>query len=579
MLSRASPRCFRAFVLSWSAVVGALDVGCAPFDDSFFDGADGSDGVTAQDLVTPNPGRLVVNEVQCAKAPEEWVELLNVGETTVVPRGMTVADRLGGFAVAVPERPVGPGQRLLVSGDLSLSCANDGVVLLAQVGVLDQAPVRPPEAQHSERATWGRVPDGIGRFVETAPTPHKANVAFVDGRAQVFTLQDSPAADGVVGIVDLYVDGEAEERLRVEGKGAGYVPAVFTYTDVDGTSPPQRVDVRIKGSITLRPWEEKPSLKIHFARHDARGPQDFRGLRKLTLNNLSYDPSFVRERLAYDLMREAGLAVPRVGWARVFVNGEEKGLYTTIETYDRVFLEDHYEAGTTTLYESDGANDGGSIGGVDVDEGIEDYSPLRQLSTQIDAALQHSGSLATMVPQVDWQQVARFLALEDVLGHFDGHKGACHNFFVHFDGEGRVTLLPWSVDLTLPAEDWFASGPLGTCGLFAQACEQDAQCRFWFERERDRAAQLVLRNDWSARILPLASSLQDFVRPFEQPFSGNEFTSGVTTDLVENATAALHVLTERAQDIRCATSAARGAAAIDDSSCGGFAEVPSHERP
>ena len=82
-------------------------------------------------------------------------------------------------------------------------------------------------------------------------------------------------------------------------------------------------------------------MKIHFARHGGAGPSEFRGLRKMTLNNLTYDPSFVREYLAYEVMRAAGHAAPRVSWVQLFVNGEAKGLYSTIETYDRVFLADH----------------------------------------------------------------------------------------------------------------------------------------------------------------------------------------------------------------------------------------------
>jgi len=156
-----------------------------------------------------------------------------------------------------------------------------------------------------------------------------------------------------------YVGEAAEEMLRGEQKA--YAPALWSWTDASGTSPPQRIDLRIKGSITLRPWDDKPSLKIHFARHEERGPRSFRGAKKLTLHNLAYDPSAVREWLAYDLMRAAGQPAPRVGWAVVRINGVSKHLYALVESYDEVFLDDWFES-TTALYEADGDLAGGLAG-------------------------------------------------------------------------------------------------------------------------------------------------------------------------------------------------------------------------
>ncbi len=510
----------------------------------------------------------MINEVNCATNPVEFVEIKNVGDGAIATAGYGVTGNVDDDAFPVPPRTLEPGERVMVTGDLGLSCSREGAVLVKDGLVVDEAPIRVGDA---DRSTWGRVPDGTGAFQESTPTPQKENRAFVDGRGDVFDFNEAPA------IVELFVDADVERTLREQGKEAGYVPASFSFTDENGTSPPQRVDVRIKGSITLRPWEGKPALKIHFARpseRGERGPAEFRGLRKLTLNNLTYDPSFVREHLAYALMREAGHPGPRVSWIHVFINGEDKGLYTTIETYDRVFLADHYE-GTEVMYESDGLTNVGDFGGFDVDEGPEDFAPFEDLAARVQAA--NPADVVRAVPDVDWRQIARLSALEDILAHFDGHKGACHNFFVHKDTNGMFTVLPWSVDLTLVNfnGESGAGSPLGSCGKLAAVCDTDPQCHAWFLRDRDRAAQLVLHPNgagWRERLTPIAAALQSFAHADQEPFSNNEFFNGESTDLVNNTNNVVDQLEARARAIRCASAVERGLPPTDglDANCDGF---------
>ncbi len=524
-----------------------------------------------------------MNEVNCSKNPDEFIELVNVGDGVVDTAGFAVSDKADDRApFPVPPRQLAPGARVLITGDLGLSCADEGAFLYHDGVVVDEAPVRLGDA---DRSTWGRFPDGTGPFQETTPTPQKPNRDFVDERASVFALD----LDRGPATIDLFVDADVEDTLLTQGKQAGYVPALFSFTDAQGTSPPQQVDVRIKGSITLRPWDGKPGLKLHFARHAdepgrERGPVEFRGLRKMTLNNLTYDPSFVREHLAYEVMRVGGHAAPRVGWIQLFVNGEDRGLYSTIETYDRVFLADHY-GGTTVMYESDGVTSVGNLGGFDVDEGPDtgadtDFAPLRALATHLESLPPSSTNIVAQVPEVDWRQVARVSALEDLLAHFDGHKGACHNFFLHQDDQGIWTLLPWSVDLTLVTGAFDTSTPLGSCGALVQLCDRDPQCRSWFLRDRDRAAQQVLHPDagrsWRELMLPIAQTLQPFADGGAEPFSGNEFWNGVGTDLVQNTEDAIDLLETRARHIRCASAVLRGEEAPggETPDCSGFALEP-----
>ena len=93
-----------------------------------------------------------------------------------------------------------------------------------------------------------------------------------------------------------------------------YVRGTFRY----GSEVVSDIGVRIKGEATLRALA-KAAFKLKF---DEFVPnQIFRGLRRLTLNNMIEDATFLAERLAYHVFRAAGLPAPRANSALVTVNG------------------------------------------------------------------------------------------------------------------------------------------------------------------------------------------------------------------------------------------------------------------
>ena len=75
------------------------------------------------------------------------------------------------------------------------------------------------------------------------------------------------------------------------------------------------------------------------------------GLKHLTLNNMVQDPSFERERLAYQLYRGFGVPAPRAAHVRLRVNGADWGLYLHLESFDRRFLARWFPSNDGMMYE------------------------------------------------------------------------------------------------------------------------------------------------------------------------------------------------------------------------------------
>ncbi len=527
--------------------------------------------VTPEAEVGPPPmGRVVINEIDCRSDPVEWVELLNIGDAPVELDGYRVNDKPGAGGIGAPPGPLLPGQRVVVRGDIGISCSDDGVYLSVDGRAADEAPPRRGDAEVS---SWGRVPDGTGPFTQTAPTPLHDNIALADLRGSIFDREEMP-------VIDLYVSEAAEEQLRSADKA--YAPALWQWTDASGTTAPQHVDIRIKGSITLRPWDQKPSLKVNFSRHEERGPRSFRGAKKLALHNLAYDPSGIREWLAYDVMRAGGQPAPRVGWAIVRVNGVSKHLYAVVESYDDVFLDDWFPS-TSALYEADGDFASG-LYGFDLEEG-ESMAPLEQLAQRVIPLTTNTSVPTQVLPEIDWIQLGRMFGFEDLLAHTDGMRSGCHNYFMHLGGDGRWSFLAWSVDLSLLA-DYGQPGPLNSCSAFALLCDRDERCSAWFERARDEAAQVVMRSDFRTRALAHAARLQDHANRRDEPWGAGDFWGSRDFDLPMQAGLALDMLEVRARGIRCATAALRTDPPTppdDNPTCDGFLGPrpggPKSERP
>ena len=232
-----------------------------------------------------------------------------------------------------------------------------------------------------------------------------------------------------------------------------YVPATFsmTYTPRRGAAKsfgPWAITLKVKGqygSFRCLPIGEKAGLKLKF-------PSGSRpdGLKKLTLNNMVQDGSMVSEVLSYEVFRSLGVAAPRTGYAQVTINGTYRGIFLNVETLDSVALP-RWFTGTQHLYEGSYGSWWGDVGDAfsghyEVDEGDEeDRTDLQNL---LDTARDGSdGWYARMHPIADLEQMTKMWAAEWSLGHWDGYsQHITNNYYLHADGSGRFTMMPWGTD-------------------------------------------------------------------------------------------------------------------------------------
>lgn len=139
-----------------------------------------------------------------------------------------------------------------------------------------------------------------------------------------------------------------------------------TYTECSVTIDGERivgVGIRAKGNTSLSSVasmdSEKYSFKIEFDQF-VKG-KTYHGLDKLSLNNLIYDATMMKDYLAYTMMNRAGVPAPLCSYVQVTVNGEPWGLYLAVEGVEDGFMERNNMT-VGELYKPDSMSFGGGRG-------------------------------------------------------------------------------------------------------------------------------------------------------------------------------------------------------------------------
>ena len=222
----------------------------------------------------------------------------------------------------------------------------------------------------------------------------------------------------------------------------------------------KNVGVRLKGQASR--YDLKFPMKIKF---DAfvKG-QKFLGLKRLTLNNMVQDSSFIHEVTAYKLYRAAGVPAPRASYSQVSVDGTYFGVYLNLESIDSVFGKRWY--GSTKHIYSGPYNCDIVPGNTcyEVSIGNTDRTDLAVAGAV--AALHGEEWWATINQVADMPRVIKLMATDIFMSNWDGYTDAVqNNHFVHFDNKGKFTIIPWGLDQTFTQDPsaelrWDASQPV-----------------------------------------------------------------------------------------------------------------------
>ncbi len=280
---------------------------------------------------------------------------------------------------------------------------------------------------------------------------------------------------GKIPTFDFHLPADSWAWLQAHAREETYVPAQAC---LDGKAI-GLVGLRFKGSYgslftcfnaagenTCR----KLSLKIKLDEYVPK--QRLYGLERLNLQGYRYDNSYIKEALAFDLYRAMGIVAPRVTWALVRLNGESLGLYGLVEEVDGRFVKDRWpDNDQGNLYKEvwpGQADDSWLLSHLRTNKAAPDISAFKAFSAAVNAA--SSAELrAALGSYVDLDYFARYLAVDDAIGNFDGitafyavgsaDTAGNHNYYFYQESPNRFTIIPWDVETSMTLSSGFGDVP------------------------------------------------------------------------------------------------------------------------
>ncbi|MFK8081579.1 MAG: CotH kinase family protein [Granulosicoccus sp.] len=227
-----------------------------------------------------------------------------------------------------------------------------------------------------------------------------------------------------------------------------------------------RVGLRFKGNSSLQSsWQAgilKLSFKMDFDEFEDDYPQidnqRFYGFKKFSLKNNYDDDSGLREKVATDVFRAAGVPVSHAAFYSLYVdhgNGPEYfGLYTLVEEVDGSVLDTQFLNDDGNLYKPD---DGSANFVKDTftpedfdkktNEDDEDWSDVMALFSALhdDTYLTDPATWRANLEAVfDVDGFLNYLAVNGIIQNWDTYGRMTHNYYLYNNPQtSTLTWIPW----------------------------------------------------------------------------------------------------------------------------------------
>jgi hypothetical protein len=311
--------------------------------------------------------------------------------------------------------------------------------------------------------------------------------AAVAGAQRQLPIAIPPAGQGLLGAgqnnpvptgADAFFDDNVlhEIRLTMNAKDwqtlrDNFLDNTYYPTDFQWRSEKLRnVGIRSRGNGSRS--GVKPGLRVDFDRYTT--DQKVLGLKSFVLRNNTQDASSMHERISMLLFRRIGLAAPREAHVKMYVNDSYQGLFTIVESVDKVFLSRTFGEDSGHLFKYDYPPDQVPYFFEDKGSSADAYVPLpfkpetRETDPQggvvaqfVQAVNQSSDAAyrSAVAPFMDLRKFLRHVAVEIFVADYDGFIGnyGINNFYWYrFTNQNLFTFIPWD------KSEAFAAGPDST---------------------------------------------------------------------------------------------------------------------
>ncbi len=234
------------------------------------------------------------------------------------------------------------------------------------------------------------------------------------------------------------------------------------------------VGFRMRGQFSLRESGDKKPWKIDTDAYI--DGQEYHNLRQLMLLNSIGDPSLLREKLAYEMMRFAGLPASHVAYVELWIDVTDDGspamfwgVYTLVERVDNKYLDNrfgrdsqggnlykasHAQRGPMDLiYYGESITDYPSQNGQYAygkmnNEAEADYSDIVALCRVVDGTRYAAEDelVQALEGAINADAFLRYMAVITILDNWDSYPYTGNNYYLFNNpASGRFEWIPWDL--------------------------------------------------------------------------------------------------------------------------------------
>jgi hypothetical protein len=280
--------------------------------------------------------------------------------------------------------------------------------------------------------------------------------SFISFLAQA---QDSPfyQIDSIQEIRVYFSDPNWDYRLDTAAASAYESFTIARQVKINGVVF-DSVGAKYKGNSTFRATHKKNPW--HFELDHIKGSQQYQGFKDIKLSNVWSDPSFVRESLSFDILKNY-MHCPRANFARVYVNDTLMGLYTNTEAITKTFCRREFSSASDNVFVKCNAPAGGA-GGTNRTPNL---TYLTSDSTRYYTAYELKSNYgwkelvalcdtlankpASMEKVMDMDRAIWMGAFNALVLNLDSYSGSMgHNYYLWRDDNGRFNPIIWDMNMS-----------------------------------------------------------------------------------------------------------------------------------
>jgi len=358
-------------------------------------------------------------------------------------------------------------------------------------------------------------------------------VLFLAGPAGAQTADDFFNPDSLQRI-DLWLNSSDWSKLKAAFQENTYYPADVTWNG----QTIRNVGIRSRGLGSRS--GTKPGLRVDFDRYSTS--QTFLGLKSFVLDNLTQDPSGVKETVAMRFFARLGIPAPRETHTRLYVNGAYAGLYALVESVDKTMMgrvfgsigddvqndgylfEYNYVQGSPWRFGYEGADLAAyqQRFAIKTNESHGDsaiWGPIEELVRLVNTTAADSFEQAVGA-RIDLPAFVRYLAVQNFVAQNDGFAGydGMNNFyFYRLENSERHVFIAWDEDNAFLSPDFQLTTRLDD-NVLARATMQVPALNSLYYNVLEEAASSAA--DWlpaetARQLLMIAEAMQeDTVKPY-----------------------------------------------------------------